>query len=1334
MNGFPAFEEFFQALWDKEPFPWQTMLAERVAAGQWPDAIDLPTASGKTACLDIAVYVLAAQASKPLAERTAPRRIWFVVDRRIVVDEAFERAERIAAKLESSTSPALRAVADRLLALRELPRRERPLAVGRLRGGVLRDDRWARIPSQAAIITSTVDQLGSRLLFRGYGHSALVAPIYAGLAANDSLILLDEAHCAVPFLQTLRAVKRFRSDRWAELPNPTPYLVAVLSATPPGEDEEEKPAVFPKDEEERTRALDHQKLQERLTASKRAGLCQVVGEGELAAEMAEAAQSLAKSGATRIGVIVNRVGRAVEIANRIRAEANSAFDVRLLTGRIRPVERDQLVGPGTALHRQLRAVEPDPLKRPLILVSTQCLEVGADFSFDALVTECASLDALRQRFGRLARLGTPETADAFIFAAESTLKQSDPIYGDALKATWEFLWNNATPIPNAQRRIASEKRVIDFGFEALRRRLPADVAELRPLLAPAADAPVLLPAHVDLLSQTAPCPHPDPDVSLFLHGKGRTTAEVRVVWRCDLDPRHTDQWAEIVSLCRPVAGEMLSVPLWRLRQWLQDRKSADLAGDVEGGPVDIGEETASGETAGGAFLIWRGRDHSEVLRDPNRITPDSVVVLPTPDELTEAEALGQVLGWQGVGPYNLDLWEVAWKQTGRPRALRVHRACLDRWASTCPPLDDLLRLTEAGEWSADELRNALAAVGDWQPEDPDGEPLPDWLRDLFEAVSDFRIRDLAEHPGGGLILNARPSATIPNEPDLFADDEDAPSDAPERINLQAHSVQVADIAAKLTRACLGSQAEECLIVRAALWHDAGKLDPRFQELLRGGAPAADDTPLAKSPDMPRSPVQAKAVAQAAELPQTFRHEMFSAQLAERLAAADCSLDDRDLFLHLIASHHGLARPFAPVCMDANPPAVRGKLAGVTIALNTEERRQLIPPHRLDAGVIDRFWQLTRRFGWWGLAYREAVLRLADWYASTHPRTPDMNVATSARTHRQAVESGLRGRNSFVSDSPDSLELRAIDGSNPLGFLAALGTLRLVTRCHPKSGYRLHWKTDRGAWRPVLSAMTRLDSESGRSQLLLQLAEQGVKLADMFPTCLLAGDGQDQEERDQNDRLVFQVGIYRRFCLTASPTSAEYAAAWASEVAIQPGNKKLPVAKRTRLDFTAGQQKFIAMLRELKNTITADDLRYTLFDGWRYTANAQSMRWDPLDEKRQYALQAVDPTNSQNNPPVADQGANFLAVEALPFFPMVPDKEANQPGFRRQADRWSFLWPIWERPLGLKGVQSLLTLPLDDLSAWPTSYRRALGIAGVFRATIVQPSGKYRCFTPATALV
>ena len=89
----------------------------RAVEGDWPGAIDLPTGSGKTACIDIAVFALACQAGRQAAERTAPRRIFFCVNRRVIVDEAHQRALRIAKRLweaeqdRASDSPVLSEVA-----------------------------------------------------------------------------------------------------------------------------------------------------------------------------------------------------------------------------------------------------------------------------------------------------------------------------------------------------------------------------------------------------------------------------------------------------------------------------------------------------------------------------------------------------------------------------------------------------------------------------------------------------------------------------------------------------------------------------------------------------------------------------------------------------------------------------------------------------------------------------------------------------------------------------------------------------------------------------------------------------------------------------------------------------------------------------------------------------------------------------------------------------------------------------------------------------------------------------------------------------------------------
>lgn len=138
------FGDYYTALWGNVPFQWQRDLAERVltnVTAPWPEAIALPTASGKTACIDIAVFALAVQAYRlePGKALAAPRRIFFVVDRRVIVDEAFQRASKLAEKLRKTDVPVLREVANRL---RRLAGSDEPLACYQLRGGMYRSDAW----------------------------------------------------------------------------------------------------------------------------------------------------------------------------------------------------------------------------------------------------------------------------------------------------------------------------------------------------------------------------------------------------------------------------------------------------------------------------------------------------------------------------------------------------------------------------------------------------------------------------------------------------------------------------------------------------------------------------------------------------------------------------------------------------------------------------------------------------------------------------------------------------------------------------------------------------------------------------------------------------------------------------------------------------------------------------------------------------------------------------------------------------------------------------------------------------------------------------------------
>ncbi len=168
LDDFPI---VFGAIHGQQPFAWQTRLLHRIVECGWPETIGAPTGAGKTAVLDIALFHLALTASGAI-RTPAPRRIIFAVDRRVIVDQAFNRALKLQRALEKPTDESVRAMAE---ALRRLADDEAPLHVEMLRGGMPREDEWARSQIQPTILCTTVEQLGSRLLFRGYGVSPSMA-------------------------------------------------------------------------------------------------------------------------------------------------------------------------------------------------------------------------------------------------------------------------------------------------------------------------------------------------------------------------------------------------------------------------------------------------------------------------------------------------------------------------------------------------------------------------------------------------------------------------------------------------------------------------------------------------------------------------------------------------------------------------------------------------------------------------------------------------------------------------------------------------------------------------------------------------------------------------------------------------------------------------------------------------------------------------------------------------------------------------------------------------------------------------------------------------------
>lgn len=588
----------------KQPFAWQQRLLEKIVGDKaWPGVLDLPTGAGKTTCIDVALFALALDATNGDEHRWCPRRIAMIVDRRIVVDQVAERGRKLLSALMTSSDAVVVEVAERLRSLTRTG--EEPLGVFTLRGGMPKDDGWARTPDQPLVIASTVDQVGSRILIQGYGVSQGMKPVHAGLLANDTLLLLDEVHLSEPFRQTLDQLVRLRT-RFSGNGVKTRFSHAFLSATPGAG---QAPPFALLDDEKKAESP----LGPRLHARKLARLVEVDERAALEKACVDQAKELLERHRT-IAVVVNRIASASVIARQLTEMLGNDARVTLLTGRMRPLDRDDVLRELRPAVQAGRSRSDDGPTR--VIVGTQCIEAGADFDFDALVSESASLDSLRQRFGRVDRLGAYGSAEGVVVHDKSA--KDDPVYGKAIAETVK--WFKAA-MPKPTKKEPDPK--LDFGVLAV--GIPSG-DDLTKLLAPKPNAPTLLPAYLDLWAQTSPAPSQLPDVSLWLHGPASGPADVQVLWRTDLTEEvllrdDVEAATEIVAAVRPSSLEAMSLPFVTARAWLANQAARDL-GDTEGASPDDG----SPESVGRRALRWRG-DESEIV-DATTLKPGHTIVVP----------------------------------------------------------------------------------------------------------------------------------------------------------------------------------------------------------------------------------------------------------------------------------------------------------------------------------------------------------------------------------------------------------------------------------------------------------------------------------------------------------------------------------------------------------------------------------------------------------------------------------------------------------------------------------------------------------------------------------
>lgn len=300
------------------------------------------------------------------------------------------------------------------------------------------------------------------------------------------------------------------------------------------------------------------------------------------------------------------------------------------------------------------------------------------------------------------------------------------------------------------------------------------------------------------------------------------------------------------------------------------------------------------------------------------------------------------------------------------------------------------------------------------------------------------------------------------------------------------------------------------------------------------------------------------------------------------------------------------------------------------------------------------------------------------------------------------------------------ELRGIDGSNPLAFLAALGTLRLAHEFYPNA--QLFWRRTNAAWRAVLLCEA-WDEEVLSECICTKLKASGASI----PYTI-------------EKKMPFSAEDFRNalkgFALACGPRDrivVDVASGLGTEILRDDnGNFHDTAFRMVRSGDSAGQGMPVYALSIFERT-DKDAIKRALFAQWIYEDDGFGLRWDPAEDQR-HALRWYDPSRQSNKKHNIRtvRGANALALIGLSLLPVQPtlqrSKTTGITPLSRNADYFS--WPLWEHPATLDLVRSLVALCELQQPAPNRNLLKRRGVAEVYRAQRIALNQYYKNFTPA----
>ena len=263
-----------------------------------------------------------------------------------------------------------------------------------------------------------------------------------------------------------------------------------------------------------------------------------------------------------------------------------------------------------------------------------------------------------------------------------------------------------------------------------------------------------------------------------------------------------------------------------------------------------------------------------------------------------------------------------------------------------------------------------------------------------------------------------------------------------------------------------------------------------------------------------------------------------------------------------------------------------------------------------------------------------------------------------------------------------VKLAALRSDVPIGFMAALGTLRHTSAMPELGTVKLGWTASGGRWCAVLETANEVSADA----LALLFAERLRRMDER--TEFLWSDAVKSAKvsalRDEGRQAI-------RNASAENHQLADWFQAFASELVHEEG-----VLEPTPFDMTVARQRFLADANRLTkslgepdkkrgNAANVESFREALFGPWKYADDQHSLGWDPTT----VLMGAFTPKAPTLMSKAGVRAAVWLAMESLPLFPCFYEKGLATSGFVRTGRKRHFRWGVWESPLSLFAVRTLL---------------------------------------------